>query len=46
VHFDSPDDVSAALAGHDPGDEVSVTWTDATGQSQTAPVTLATGPAD
>ncbi|MBB3676004.1 S1C family serine protease [Modestobacter versicolor] len=40
------EDVSAALAGLDPGDEVTVTWTDATGRSQTATVTLATGPAD
>jgi S1-C subfamily serine protease len=39
-------DVSTALAGHSPGDSVTVTWTDATGQSQSAPVTLASGPAD
>jgi S1-C subfamily serine protease len=42
----SADDVTTALAGRDPGDPVSVTWTDTTDQSQTATVTLATGPAD
>jgi S1-C subfamily serine protease len=40
------DDVSTALAGHQPGDSVSVTWTGTAGQSRTATVTLATGPAD
>jgi S1-C subfamily serine protease len=40
------DDVSTALADLDPGATVAVTWTDTTGQSQTATVTLATGPAD
>jgi S1-C subfamily serine protease len=39
-------DVSTALAGYRPGDAVSVTWTDTAGQSRTAAVTLATGPAD
>jgi S1-C subfamily serine protease len=42
----SATDVSTALAGQQPGDPVTVTWTDATGQSQSATVTLATGPAD
>jgi S1-C subfamily serine protease len=42
----SAEDVTTALAGHEAGDSVSVTWTDTSGQSQTAPVTLATGPAD
>jgi S1-C subfamily serine protease len=42
----SADDLSAALVGHDPGDRVSVTWTTADGESQSATVTLATGPAD
>ena len=37
--------LSAATAAHQPGDRVSVSWTDATGQSHTATVTLATGPA-
>jgi len=42
----SADDVTTAMADLDPGDSVTVTWTDTTGQSQTATVTLATGPAD
>jgi S1-C subfamily serine protease len=42
----SATDVSTALAGQEPGDPVTVTWTDTTGQSQSATVTLATGPAD
>jgi S1-C subfamily serine protease len=42
----SADDVSTALTGQDPGDPVTVTWTDTTGQSLSATVTLATGPAD
>jgi S1-C subfamily serine protease len=42
----SADDVGTALAGHDPADEVTVTWTDSTGRSQSATVVLATGPAD
>jgi S1-C subfamily serine protease len=42
----SADDLSTALAGHDPGDRVRVTWTTADGTAQSATVTLATGPAD
>jgi len=42
----SADDVSTVLAERDPGDEVTVTWTDSTGAAQTATVTLSTGPAD
>jgi len=42
----SADDVSTVLAERDPGDEVTVTWTDSTGAAQTATVTLAAGPAD
>jgi S1-C subfamily serine protease len=42
----SADDVSTALAGYQPGDKVRVTWTDTAGQSRTATVTLASGPAD
>jgi S1-C subfamily serine protease len=42
----SADDLATAMSAHDPGETVSVTWTDAAGTSQTAPVTLATGPAD
>ena len=42
----SADDVSTALAGRSPGDSVTVTWADTTGQSRTATTTLASGPAD
>jgi S1-C subfamily serine protease len=42
----SADDVSTALGGRSPGDSVTVTWTDITGQSRAATVTLASGPAD
>jgi S1-C subfamily serine protease len=42
----SADDVSTALGGRSPGDSATVTWTDTTGQSRTATVTLASGPAD
>ncbi|MGE5135489.1 MAG: S1C family serine protease [Gemmatimonadota bacterium] len=41
----SPSDVQSALVRHHPGDRVSVTWTDQLGQSHTATVVLATGPA-
>ena len=40
------DDVSATLAGHDPGDEVTLSWTDATGTAHTGTATLVAGPAD
>jgi S1-C subfamily serine protease len=38
-------DLSAALAGHSPGQQVSVTWADAMGGVHSATVTLGTGPA-
>jgi S1-C subfamily serine protease len=38
--------LSSAMAKHNPGDSVSVSWTDANGASHTATVTLGTGPAD
>jgi S1-C subfamily serine protease len=41
----SPTGVSAALAGHHPGDKISIGWTDQTGQSHTATVQLGSGPA-
>ncbi len=41
----SPSDVSSILAQYHPGNQVSITWTDMYGQSQTATVTLGTGPA-
>ncbi|MEV7972823.1 trypsin-like peptidase domain-containing protein [Cellulomonas sp. NPDC089187] len=42
----SGEELSAALAEHAPGDQVALTWTTATGASQTATVTLVEGPAD
>jgi S1-C subfamily serine protease len=42
----SADDLSSTLAGHAPGDRVTVTWTTAAGASESATVTLGTGPAD
>jgi S1-C subfamily serine protease len=41
----SPTQISSILSSGHPGDKVSVTWTDAEGQSHTASITLATGPA-
>ena len=38
-------DIQDILIGHRPGDKVSIAWTDAYGQSHTATITLATGPA-
>jgi S1-C subfamily serine protease len=38
-------DIAHLLVGHHPGDQVSIGWTDQSGQSHTATVTLATGPA-
>jgi S1-C subfamily serine protease len=37
--------VASALATHHPGDKISIGWTDQSGQSQTATVTLGSGPA-
>jgi S1-C subfamily serine protease len=37
----SLDDLQAALHGHSPGDRVRVTWTDATGTTESATVQLA-----
>jgi S1-C subfamily serine protease len=42
----SASDLSTAMAAHNPGDRVTVTWTAADGTSQSATITLATGPAD
>jgi S1-C subfamily serine protease len=41
---DSPEALSTALNQHKPGDKVSVTWTDQTGQKHTADIELTTGP--
>jgi S1-C subfamily serine protease len=40
----SPEDISHALVKYHPGDSISVSWVDQSGQSHTATVTLATGP--
>ena len=42
----SAGDVRSALAGYDPGDQVIVTWTTATGATGASTVILGTGPAD
>jgi S1-C subfamily serine protease len=41
----SPSDVSSVLADYHPGNKVSISWTDPSGQSRTATVVLTTGPA-
>jgi S1-C subfamily serine protease len=41
----SPSALQAALEEHHPGDNVTIGWTNGTGQSQSASVTLANGPA-
>ena len=41
---DTPSDVSKVMLAHHPGDTIELRWTDASGQSQTASVRLATGP--
>lgn len=38
--------LTAAMQGHRPGDKVTLSWTDTSGSSHTASVTLAAGPAD
>src|SRR6185312_2112436 len=41
----STSDIQQALVKYHPGDKISVSWVDQNGQSQTASVTLASGPA-
>ena len=41
----SPEELQSALGQHHPGDSVTIGWQDATGQAQSATVTLANGPA-
>jgi S1-C subfamily serine protease len=41
----SPSALQAALEEHHPGDKVTIGWTSGTGQSHSASVTLANGPA-
>ena len=36
--------ITEILVGHHPGDKVSIAWTDTSGQSHTATLTLGTGP--
>jgi S1-C subfamily serine protease len=43
---DSSQTLSEVLAGHQPRDRVTVSWTDSASESHTATVTLTTGPAD
>jgi S1-C subfamily serine protease len=38
-------DITKILVGHHPGDKLSISWTDTSGQSHTAALTLGTGPA-
>src|SRR5215831_4870672 len=42
----SSSDIQSALASHHPGDKISLSWTDQSGQSHTVTVTLTAGPAD
>jgi len=41
----SSSDIQSALEAHHPGDAISISWLDPSGQSHTASVVLATGPA-
>lgn len=41
----SPNDIRSVLTGYHPGNKISITWTDQAGQSHTATITLAAGPA-
>ena len=42
----SPTGIASVLHNYHPGNKVSISWTDQTGQSHTATVTLGSGPAD
>ena len=39
-----PSDIAPIILAHKPGDKVTITYFDATGQTQSASVTLASGP--
>ena len=39
-----PSDIESIVLAHKPGDKVAITYTDTSGQSQTATITLASGP--
>jgi S1-C subfamily serine protease len=45
TRVDSADALSSALAKHSPGDQVKITWTDSTGSTHSATITLVAGPA-
>ena len=42
----SQSDLQSAIMQHHPGDQVTIGWTDQSGQTHTSTVTLANGPAD
>jgi S1-C subfamily serine protease len=44
THVSTAKELRAAVASHSPGDSMTVTWTDSTGSSHGATVTLGTGP--
>jgi S1-C subfamily serine protease len=41
----TPENLAQALVKYHPGDSISITWADQTGQSHTSTLTLASGPA-
>jgi len=45
VTVSSPADLTSQLSSRHPGDRVSISWTDASGQSHTSTIVLAKGPA-
>ena len=46
ISIASADDLSAALSGYNPGDRITVSWTDASGAAQSGTATLIAGAAD
>jgi S1-C subfamily serine protease len=44
-HVSSPSALQSAMERHHPGDKVTISWTDQAGQTHSATVTLASGPA-
>jgi S1-C subfamily serine protease len=42
----SPDSLTTMMSGHKPGEKVTITWTDQSGQNHKATITLTAGPAD
>ena len=41
----SPEDIAHVLVKYHPGDSISISWVDSSGQSHTSTVTLGSGPA-